>query len=49
MKIAGKLIHKLHHRSKVLDTRLGDTEKRIRFNRLRGFSTEIGETITTSF
>jgi hypothetical protein len=49
MKIASKVIHKLHHRSSVLDTWLGGIEKRIRFKGLRCFSTEIGETITTSF
>jgi hypothetical protein len=48
-KIAAKVIHKLHLRSSVLDTRFGGTEKRIRFKGLRSFSTEIGETITTSF
>ena len=47
--MAAKLIHKLHHEYNVLDTRLGGIEKRIGFNGLRGFSTEIGETITTSF
>jgi hypothetical protein len=49
MEIADKVIHKLHHRSSVLDTRLGVTEKPIGFKWLHGFSTEIGETITTSF
>jgi len=49
MKIAFKVIHKLHQRSRVLDTRLRVTEKRIEFKGLRSFSTEICETITTSF
>lgn len=49
MKIASKVIHKLHHRSSVLDTWIRVTEKRIGFKGLRGFSTEIRETITTSF
>jgi hypothetical protein len=49
MKIASKVIHKLHQCSSVLDTRLRVTEKRIGFKGLRSFSTEIRETITTSF
>jgi hypothetical protein len=49
MKIACKIIHRLHHCSSVLDTRVGVTEKQIGFKGLRGFSTDIRETITTSF
>jgi hypothetical protein len=49
MKIAVKVIHKMHRNSSTLDTRFGVIEKQIRFNWLRSFSTEIRETITTSF
>ena len=49
MKIASKVIHKLHQCYSVLDTRFRVVKKRIGFKGLRSFSTEICETITTSF
>ena len=49
MKKPAKVIHSFHHGSGRLDTWLGLAIKVNRFKALRYFSTEIGETITTSF
>jgi hypothetical protein len=49
MKIDAKLTHRMHPCSTVLDTWVEVSEKLIKFNGLRGFSTETRETITTSF
>ena len=49
IKFKPRLIHKLQYEYTSVDTEVALVKKSIEYNVLRGFSTEIRETITTSF